>query len=128
MRFSRSPPPCGPAAPAILQARLAFAQKESNAFRARPAALALALAACAPPEIASLPISEAARTAPPPRLGETASFDAALARADPDAERLAGDAAGLAARASALRERAAALAEAPVLDPEAGARLEAARP
>ena len=34
------------------------------------------------------PVSEAARTAPPPRLGETAQFDAALARADPDARRL----------------------------------------
>jgi hypothetical protein len=89
--------------------------------------LALALFACAPPEVASLPISEAARTAPPPRLGETASFDAALARAEPDAERLAGDAAGLAARAAALRRRAAALAGAPVVAPEAGARLDSAR-
>jgi hypothetical protein len=96
-------------------------------FELTAAALALALAACAPPEVASLPISEAARAAPPPRLGETASFDAALARAEPDAERLAGDAAGLAARAAALRERAAALAGAPVVAPETGARLDAAR-
>ena len=94
---------------------------------AATAMLALALAGCAPPEVASLPISEAARTAPPPRLGETASFDAALGRAEPDAERLAGDAAALAARAEALRARAAALAR-PVVEPEAAARLDSARP
>jgi hypothetical protein len=90
-------------------------------------ALALALAACAPPEVASLPISEAARTAAPPRLAETASFDAALAGAEPDAERLAGEADALAARAAALRERGTALAGVPVVAPEAGARLGAAR-
>ena len=56
-----------------------------------------------------MPVSEAARAAPPPRLGETAEFDAALARADPDARRLETDAADLAARATALRARAAAM-------------------
>ena len=54
-------------------------------------------------------MSEAAREAPPPRLGETAAFDAALARADPDARRLEAGSAELAARAAALRARAAAL-------------------
>ncbi len=69
-----------------------------------------------------MPISEADRAAPPPHLGETAAFDAALAAAEPDAERLGADAATLAARAAALRARAAALA-APVVDPAARARL-----
>ena len=75
-----------------------------------PVAAALALAACAPPEAGGGPISEAARTAPPPRLGETAAFDAALASAEPDAEPARGRAADLAARAAALRARAAGLA------------------
>ena len=67
-------------------------------------------AACTPPEVASVPISEAARTAPPPRLAPTASFDAALAGAAPDARALEDQAADLAARAAALRARAAGLA------------------
>lgn len=83
-----------------------------------------AIAACAPPE-ARVPISDSARAAPPPRLAETARFDAALAEAAPDAERLQADADSLAARAEALRARAAAL-QAPVVDPAARPRLEAA--
>ena len=93
----------------------------------RPACLALGLAllaACAPKE-AEIPISDAARAAPPPRLGETAAFDAALARSQPDAERLGAGAEDLGARAAALRARAAALS-APVVDPDTRSRLEAA--
>jgi hypothetical protein len=86
--------------------------------------LVLGLAACAPPEVAQVPISDQARAALPPRLAETAQFDAALAGAQPDAERLEADAATLAARATALRARAAALG-APVVDPAARPRLEA---
>jgi hypothetical protein len=85
-------------------------------------ALGFALAACAPPEGAELPISADARAAPAPRLAETAAFDAALERAAPDAERLETEAAGLAARAEALRARAAALAP-PVVEPDARPRL-----
>ena len=70
--------------------------------------------------------SDAARTAPPPLLAETAQFDAALASAGPEAARLEADSAALAARAEALRARAAALS-APVVEPEARARLEAQR-
>ena len=54
----------------ILQARPGFAQKASMRIR-HPLALTLLLAACAPPE-AEIPMSRAARDAPPPRLGETA--------------------------------------------------------
>jgi hypothetical protein len=97
-------------------------------MRPRFAVLAAAIwaacaAACAPPE-ARVPVSEQARDAPPPRLAETALFDAALAGAAPDAERLGADADALAARAEALRARAAAL-DAPVLDPADRPRLEA---
>ena len=88
-------------------------------------AAALAVLSCGPPEAVVGPISEAARKAPSPRLGETAAFDAALARADPDARRLEAGAAELAARASALRARADALG-APVVDPVVRPRLEAA--
>ena len=84
-----------------------------------------ALLACGPPREAVAPVSDAARTAPPPRLGPTAQFDAALASAAPDAERLEAGAAALAARAEALRARAAGLS-APVVDPAARPRLEAA--
>jgi hypothetical protein len=87
-------------------------------------AAALAVLSCGPPEAAVAPVSEAARKAPPPRLGETAAFDAALARADPDARRLEAGSAELAARAEALRARAAALG-APVVDPAVRPRLEA---
>jgi len=90
-----------------------------------PVAAALALLACAPPEAGGGPVSEAARTGPPPRLGETAAFDAALASADPDARRLEAGAADLSARAEALRARAAAL-QAPVVDPGVRPRLEPA--
>jgi hypothetical protein len=90
-----------------------------------PIAAALALLACGPPEEAVAPVSEAARKAPPPRLGETAAFDEALARADPDARRLEAESAELAARAEALRARAAALG-APVVDPAVRPRLEGA--
>jgi hypothetical protein len=83
-----------------------------------------ATAACAPSE-ALVPISDSARAAPPPRLAETARFDAALAGAGPDAERLQADADTLAARAAALRARAAAL-QAPVIDPGVRPRLESA--
>jgi hypothetical protein len=88
-------------------------------------ALTAALAACEAPRDADFVPSEAARTAPPPRLAETAQFDAALASAAPDAERLESDAAALAARATALRARAAALST-PVVEPAARGRLEAA--
>lgn len=92
-----------------------------------PTLLALAgvLAACEPPAGADIPPSEAARTAPPPRLEPTASFDAALASAGPASEALEAQAADLAARAAGLRARADALG-APVLDPGTRSRLEAA--
>ena len=77
------------------------------------------------PKPAAARVSEAARTGPPPRLGETAAFDAALASADPDARRLEAGAAALADRAAALRARAAAL-QAPVVDPAVRPRLEPA--
>jgi hypothetical protein len=89
------------------------------------AALAALLAACGPPPGAEAPITEAARTAPLPRLVETARFDDALARARPDADRLGAEAADLAARAAALRARAAAMAGPPI-DPETRTRLESA--
>jgi hypothetical protein len=82
------------------------------------------LAACAP-EAAEVATSEAARDAPPPKLAPTAAFDAALAAAQPDADRLGAGAETLAARAAALRARAAGLAG-PVVDPDTQARLEAA--
>jgi hypothetical protein len=91
----------------------------------RRVVLVLALAACEAPHDADFVPSEAARTAPPPRLAETAQFDAALAGAGPDAERLEADAAALAARAEALRARAATLA-APVVGDDARTRLERA--
>ena len=94
--------------------------------RLSPAAVLLA-AGCTLPPGAANPPSEAALTAPPPRLAETAQFDAALAGAGPDAERLAAGADALAARAEALRARAAAL-EGPVLPQPDRARLDAARP
>jgi hypothetical protein len=94
--------------------------------RRRLAAFVLiAVAACAPEE-ARVPLSENARNAPPPRLAETALFDAALARAAPDAERLEADAAALAARAEALRARAAGLS-ATIIPTDARGRLEAAQ-
>ena len=89
-----------------------------------PLALTLLLAACAPPE-AEIPMSQSARDAPPPRLGETAACDAALAQAQPDSDRLSAGATDLAARAAALRARAAALSG-PVVDPDTRSRLEAA--
>ncbi|MFO1142671.1 MAG: hypothetical protein U1E59_09810 [Amaricoccus sp.] len=85
----------------------------------------LALAACSPPPGSEEPISEAALAAPPPKLGETARFDDALARAQPDADRLGAGSTQLAARAAALRARAAAMSG-PVVDPATLARLEAA--
>jgi hypothetical protein len=91
-------------------------------WRLWPVAVLLAALACSPPDEAVVPVSEAARTAPPPRLGETAQFDAALAGAEPDALRLEEESAALAARAEALRARAAAL-QAPVVDPSARPRL-----
>ena len=99
-------------------------------MRLVPAAAQLALllvAACAPPESVAVQISEEARAAPEPQLGATASFDAALASAGPDVERLDAASAGLAERATALRARAAALG-APVIDPGTRERLEAATP
>lgn len=88
-------------------------------------ALVLALGACGPPEDADIPISEGARSAPAPRLGETALFSTALESAAPDTERLEGVAGDLAARAEALRARAAGM-EGSVVDDEARARLDAA--
>jgi hypothetical protein len=99
--------------------------RRQNCIAVPAGLLALALAACGPPEEAVGPLSEAAQAAPPPRLAETARFDAALAAAAPDAERLEAGAAGLAARAEALRARAAALG-APVVDEGRRPRLEAA--
>jgi hypothetical protein len=90
------------------------------------ASAALLAAGCALPRDAASPPSEAALAAPPPRLAETARFDAALASATPDAERLAAGADALAARAEALRARAAALAQ-PVLAGDARDRLDTAR-
>jgi hypothetical protein len=84
----------------------------------------IVVAACAPEE-ARVPLSERARDAPPPRLAETALFDAALARAAPDAERLEAEAAALAARAEALRARAASLSPA-IIPTDARGRLAAA--
>ncbi len=89
-----------------------------------PACL-LALTACDPPGAAEIAPSEAARTAPPPRLEPTASFDAALADAGPASQALEAQAADLAARAADLRARATALG-APVLDPDTRNRLEPA--
>lgn len=90
-----------------------------------PAALAaLALAGCGAPEGAAPPISATAARAPEPRLLETARFDDALARAQPDAERLGGDRDALSARAAALRNRAAALGS-PVMGAEDRDRLAA---
>lgn len=86
--------------------------------------LLVGAAACGAPERARVPISEAARTAPPPRLLETAQFDAALAQAGPDAERLDADASALAARAEALRARASGLAG-DIIEPAERERLEA---
>ena len=93
----------------------------------RSIAPALFVAGCALPPGAAAPPSETARAAPPPRLAETAEFDAALARAAPDAERLAAGSGALAARAEALRARAAAPAG-PVIAPEAQRRLDAVGP
>ncbi len=70
---------------------------------------ALGLAACGAPPEAEIATSEEARAAAPPRLVETARFDAALADAAPSAERLSDERDALAARAAALRARAAAL-------------------
>ncbi len=92
-------------------------------WRLWPATVVLAVIACSPPDAAVAPVSEAARTAPPPRLGETAQFDAVLATAEPDARRLEEESAALAARAAALRVRGAAL-QAPVVDPSVRPRLE----
>ncbi len=89
-------------------------------------AVAGALMACEPPDAAKVPISESARGAPPPRLEPTASFDAALASAAPEARALEAQAADLTARAAALRARAAALGT-PVIDSDDRARLDAAR-
>jgi len=90
-------------------------------------AAVLGPAGCAPPPDADPAVSEAARSAPPPLLAETAQFDSAVARAAPDAERLEAGAAALSARAEALRARAAALGD-PVLPADARGRLEAAAP
>ncbi|HET9067719.1 MAG TPA: hypothetical protein VFN28_03670 [Amaricoccus sp.] len=87
--------------------------------------LLFAAAACGPAEEVVGRPTDAARNAPPPRLGETAAFDAALASAAPDAERLGAERDALAARAAALRARAAALAG-PVVDPAKRQRLEPA--
>ena len=86
-------------------------------------ALAAFVAACGPPPGSEAPITEAARAAPPARLIETARFDAALASAGPDGERLDAGAADLAARAAALRARAAAMGG-PLIDPATRQRLE----
>jgi len=84
---------------------------------------ALLAAGCAPPPGGELPPSAAA---PTPHLVETARFDAALAQATPDAERLQAGSGALAARAETLRARAAALS-APVLPQGDRDRLDAAQ-
>jgi hypothetical protein len=91
------------------------------AFRIWLIGLLLA-AGCDAPDAARLPLSDAARGAPPPRLAPTSNFDAALASASPDAVRLSEESAVLAARAEALRLRAAALSP-PVVDPALAPRL-----
>ena len=93
--------------------------------RRSAALLLVALAACATPDDANFVPSERARAAPPPRLAPTATFDAALVRAGPDAARIEAESAALAARAEALAARAEALS-APVVGPDARSRLEAA--
>ena len=90
-----------------------------------PLAALFVLVACGAPNEALVPTSAEARAAPPPRLAETARFDAALAGAGPDAERLGAGATALAARAEALHARAGALAG-PVVDPRVRPRLDAA--
>ena len=87
---------------------------------------ALLAAGCAPPPGGELPPSAAAVAAPTPHLVETARFDAALAQATPDAERLQAGSGALAARAETLRARAAALS-APVLPQGDRDRLDAAQ-
>jgi hypothetical protein len=93
----------------------------------RPVAAIVLLAAACAPQADVPPPAAATLAAPAPRLAETAAFDAALASAAPDAERLAAGADALAARAEALRARADALAD-PVLAEDARQRLEAVRP
>lgn len=95
--------------------RLAFLSVGSAVF---------ALAACDVPPGAVAPISPEAAQAATPELIETARFDAALAKAEPDAERLGADRDALAARAAALRARAAGMG-APVVPPDERTRLEA---
>ncbi len=83
---------------------------------------AMLLAGCGLPPGIDAAIPPAARTLPAPDLAPTAAFDAPLAAAAPDAQRLTDANAALAARAAALRARASAL-DAPVIDAETRARL-----
>ena len=65
-------------------------------------AAVLALAACGPPQQADVGSPERLRNLARPDLAPTATFDAALAAAEPDADRLDRDADALATRAEAL--------------------------
>ncbi len=91
-------------------------------------AAALALAACAPPRQADAPRPDRLRDAPPSALVPTELFQAPKERAAGVGAELAAETKELAARAEALRARGAALSGLGTLDPEARARLEAARP
>jgi len=90
------------------------------------AVLALAAAAsCSAPREAAFTPSEAARGSPPPDLLPTERFTAAFDTVGGEAGALESGAEDLAARAAALQDRAGAL-DAPVIDPDERARLEAA--
>lgn len=96
--------------------------------RSLAVALAVALAACAPPPEAEYALSERARAAPPPKLAPTELFAAPLETGVEAVERLGPESEALAARAASLRERGAALSRTGVLDPDRRTRLETAQP
>ena len=115
--------PCDAVAAPILQPGSVLAQRERQAMLRRlfPLLLAAVLgvpAACAPPPEAPIrAVSEAARSAPPPLLAETARFRHSARRAGPRPSAVRLEARGRrrsSARAEALRARAAALGD-PVL-------------
>ncbi|MBP7241744.1 hypothetical protein [Amaricoccus sp.] len=86
---------------------------------------ALAIGGCAPEE-ADAPVSELVRTAPPPRLAPTATFEAPRVEGVAASVRVAGERDALAARAAALRARGAALSVEPVLVEDERERLTSA--
>jgi hypothetical protein len=83
-----------------------------RAIRACPALALAILTTCSPPPEAEFETS-AREESLPPALLPTSSFDAALAAAAPDADRLADESEGLRARAAALRARATELSDIP---------------